>query len=287
MKFCFGKFASCYIFVVLLSLLLISFNVALADNVTNNSTAANNTTTNITSNNSTAEQEDDINLYGARWVYFVKTNASVSSQYANVEAYSVDYIKQNKIRFDNFLINYFFQTFGPHAVIESYDSELDFENATYGARDDVKDKLVVLNVVHWTFNNTIHYGQIVVNIRMLPAARMFFYMLFNNHYPIRSVIPTRHFNDNLIASMEADNTVGFAPYDKDKLMSQGLTISFNPMENPDMSKVPTFPFGAHYNTDILGSLAEDNLLIDRMATYGLVWLGKSEYYPNYMRFEFR
>jgi signal peptidase I len=103
------------------------------------------------------------------------------------------------------------------------------------------DDLRIVNVKYLGFDDSVHFGDIVVHKDIAFETSQIFEELFTISHPIRKIYPIEKYNGDDFESIEADNTSAFncrlaegsKKYSKH---SYGKAIDINPIENPYVYK---------------------------------------------------
>jgi len=145
------------------------------------------------------------------------------------------------------------------------------------------ESLVVVDVAHWTFDGTVETGELIINSDIETRARAAFSSLFDQEFPIRSMINVAAFGADDNASMAADNTSAFncryAVANGDPVWSNhayGRAIDINPVENPYIFNGDVMPpNGAPYvdRADGPGLLIEGGAALNAFLDEGFRWGG--------------
>jgi len=113
-----------------------------------------------------------------------------------------------------------------------------------------------ITVNYWGFDGRRHRGELVMAARVAVATARAFTALYEQHFPIRSMVLPDRFGRNRrgpgaddYRSMAADNTSGFnCRYIDGKERSRawsphafGIALDINPWENPYVSRIGTLP----------------------------------------------
>lgn len=103
------------------------------------------------------------------------------------------------------------------------------------------DDLRIVNVKYLGFDETEHFGDIVVHKDIALEVSKIFEELFTISYPIRKIFPIEKYNGDDFQSIEDDNTSAFncrlaEGSKKFSKHSYGKAIDINPLENPYVYK---------------------------------------------------
>lgn len=177
------------------------------------------------------------------------------------------------------------------------DSELTFDQAISGPFEllpaqEVLDAQELIDVYYFSFDNTLHKGQMVVNKEVSGDIGDLFDLIQDIKFPIKSVIPIgdlRFLNDD-DKSAYANNSSGFcyrriAKTDRLSNHSFGRAIDLNPYQNPYIRDDYHQPEGIIYNPNIPGSITSDGLIVKFLKSRGWDWGGDWTDRKDYMHFE--
>ncbi len=147
------------------------------------------------------------------------------------------------------------------------------------------ESLIVVEVTHWTFDGTVETGELVINGDIETRARAAFSTLFDQRFPIRSMINVDAFSSDDDASMAADNTSAFncrriAGTDDWSNHAYGRAIDINPVENPYILNGDVQPPAAVAYIDRVdgpGLLIEGDAALNAFTDQGFGWGGA---WPN-------
>jgi len=180
------------------------------------------------------------------------------------------------------------------------DSNMTYEQAFNGLSPDcppyIKERLRLITIKYYSFDNKIHQGQLVIDKDLVDDIQFAFEQALNAKFPIYSVIPISHisfrrngrWDDNL--SMEANNTscfnyrtiTGSNNLSKHAL---GRAIDINPVQNPYIRGNTVLPANSRYNTNESGTLTNDNVIVITLISRGWVWGGNWTALKDYQHLE--
>lgn len=158
--------------------------------------------------------------------------------------------------------------------------------------DDILQKQRVIEVVYWTFDNTMHQGQVVIHEELVQDVKEIFELLVNVHFPLTSVIPIAdpRFNWDDEKSMKANNTSGFnyrtiANTTKISNHAFGRALDINPFLNPFIKEDLIRPVGAQYNPSVPGTISFDSEIVKIFKSKGWEWGGDWTDRKDYQHFQ--
>ncbi|MDQ6797255.1 MAG: M15 family metallopeptidase [Actinomycetota bacterium] len=156
------------------------------------------------------------------------------------------------------------------------------------------DRLRLVKLPYWGFDDQAHPGSLVLNVAIVDAATAVFRRLYDAHFPIRRMEPIDVFGGDDNASMAADNTSGFncrlavaSGPPQWSAHAYGEAIDVNPVENPYIEGGAVLPpSGAAYvdrSNDRPGMALPDSTLNAAFAAAGWSWGGQWSS-PDYQHF---
>ncbi len=156
-------------------------------------------------------------------------------------------------------------------------------------------QLRLLHLRYVGFDGRSRVGTIVVNATVVSAVVRIFETLYENNFPLHSMIPESAFGGHDPASMAADNTSGFncryavATGPKQwSVHAYGEAIDVNPLQNPYVFNGVAQPVAgkAYVNRrDVRPGMAEPGgVLNDAFASVGWFWGGRWTASPDYQHF---
>jgi hypothetical protein len=161
-------------------------------------------------------------------------------------------------------------------------------------------ELVYIRLQYFGFDNKEHNdGGLIVHNDVAEEILEIFKALYENQFPIRSIIPIHEYNNDDEKSMEANNTSAFncrQVTGQPGIFSQhayGRAIDINPLVNPYVkaSKNIVLPNGAQQyvdrNTQTLGKINKDSLVYKLFSEKGWDWAGSWFDIQDYQHFEKR
>ena len=171
------------------------------------------------------------------------------------------------------------------------DSDYNFEQVFYGK--DIPIQIInnqrLFDVYYYGYDGKIHKGQIVSHYSVVNDLKNVFNNLFNDKFPIYSVIPVNAFDWDDNKSMLSNNTSCFnyrtTKSGKMSEHAKGLAIDINPLNNPYISRSKKiYPSGAIYDYDTKGTINPNSNIIKFFEEIGWKWGGNWIYSKDYQHF---
>lgn len=157
-------------------------------------------------------------------------------------------------------------------------------------QDDIKKKLVSIEVNYYNFNDEIKSGTLIVNKDVEKEVREIFNELLKIKFPIEKINDMNIYNwdDNL--SMEDNNTSCFnyrTNSNQNKLSKHalGLAIDINPKYNPCFCGGKVKPKNGIYDKTKKGTITKDSYIVKLFNKYGWSWGGTWQKLKDYQHFE--
>lgn len=144
------------------------------------------------------------------------------------------------------------------------------------------EDLSLVVVSHWDFDGEAQRGEIVVNSAEALSIVAVFEVLFDNGYPIESVVPIGDLPEDAEAEPDYANTSGFhcRPVYGGTGWSQhafGLAIDLNPHLNPLVTDGEIWPADANAYVDRSlgepGMITDGDFVVDAFASFEWGWGG--------------
>jgi peptidoglycan LD-endopeptidase CwlK len=169
------------------------------------------------------------------------------------------------------------------------DSDMTLVEALKGTKApmEILEKLELVNVEYYSFDNKIHCGQLVLHQSLVSDVMQVFEMMKKDKFPIAKCIPIVKYGWSDSASMADNNTSSFnyrfvAGTTNLSNHAKGMAIDFNPVQNPAVyNNGNVSPKGAKYNTAAKGTILEDSeytkFLVGRKWRWGGVWTSVKDY----------
>lgn len=172
------------------------------------------------------------------------------------------------------------------------DSDFSYEQVinNYPLQKNIKDKLVLISVEYFSFDNLLHRGQIVIHKDLAKDIIEIFEMIKQKKFPIEKVIPINYYNWSDEASMEANNTsaFNFRKVKESKKMSAhalGRAIDINPKQNPHIKNGKYYPPNSDYDPKREGTITANSFIVKEFKKRGWSWGGNWKSSKDYQHFE--
>lgn len=154
-----------------------------------------------------------------------------------------------------------------------------------GCPQSTIDRLVLVNLSYYSFDNRLHRGQLLIDRDLKSDIEYVFRVGLENRFPIGSVIPLAHpkfrkheaWDDTM--SMQANNTTAFcyrqmADQAGLSLHALGRAIDVNPMQNPYIEAGMVRPMNASYVLATPGTLGPESPVVQAFLDRGWIWGGR-------------
>ncbi len=173
------------------------------------------------------------------------------------------------------------------------DSDLTFEEAIKGtnAPQVIIDELVLTDVYYYSFDNKLHKGQLVIHKTLEKDIKEIFFLLRENKFPVKKVLPIVMYDWSDNESMKDNNTSAFnyrfiAGTKRLSNHSYGRAIDINPFQNPAVYKNGKIsPPGAVYNKSKAGTIVDDDFIVRAFLDRGWRWGGHWNSLKDYQHFD--
>jgi hypothetical protein len=187
---------------------------------------------------------------------------------------------------NNFGINYYQKD----TVIIDSDITLSQALANNSIPDALKNKLDIVGVYYYAFDNKLHKGQIVIRKELSKDIKEIFMKIKDSHFPINKVVPIIKYNWSDIASMEDNNSSAFnyRNVKSTKLISshaKGIAIDINPLLNPQIKHGRVTPPAIVYDPSKPGTLTAHSIVVRAFIKRGWQWGGLWQTTKDYQHFE--
>lgn len=169
------------------------------------------------------------------------------------------------------------------------DSDMTLEEAIKGTQApmEILEKLELVTVEYYSFDNKLHCGQILLHRSLVGDVMQLFGMMKEDKFPIAKCIPIVKYGWSDSASMADNNTSGFnyrfvARTKNLSNHAKGMAIDINPVQNPAVYKNGSIsPKGAKYNPKAKGTITADSkytkFLIGKSWRWGGSWSSLQDY----------
>jgi hypothetical protein len=172
------------------------------------------------------------------------------------------------------------------------DSDCDLNNALSGQSipEVVKDKLRLVTVSYYGFDDKIHQGKILVHKEVVNDIIEIFNFILETRFPVEKVVPICEYKWSDEESMKDNNTCSFnyrfiSGTRIHSMHASGLAIDINPFQNPYIKNHIILPEGASYDTTKRGTLTENSKLVKEFKKRGWTWGGDWKSLKDYQHFE--
>ena len=177
----------------------------------------------------------------------------------------------------------------PEVVIDS-DCDLDEALSGQNIPEVVKDKLKLVTVSYYGFDDKIHQGKILVHKEVVNDIIEIFNFILETRFPIEKVVPICEYKWSDEESMKDNNTCSFnyrfiSGTRIHSMHASGLAVDINPFQNPYIKNHIILPEGASYDTTKRGTLTENSQLVKEFKARGWNWGGDWESLKDYQHFE--
>jgi hypothetical protein len=172
------------------------------------------------------------------------------------------------------------------------DSDMTLEQAL--ANDSIpgslKNKLHIVGVYYYGFDNKLHKGQVVIRKELSKEIKEIFIEIKNSRFPINKVVPIIKYNWSDIASMEDNNSSAFnyRNVKNTRLISshaKGIAIDINPLLNPQIKHGRVTPPSIVYDPSKPGTLTAHSIVVRAFIKKGWQWGGQWQTTKDYQHFE--
>lgn len=156
--------------------------------------------------------------------------------------------------------------------------------------EEIRNKLSIVDVAYFSFDNRIHRGQLVVASDLVNDVKWIFEELLEKKFPVEKVIPVVKYNWSDDASMKANNSSAFnyrfvAGTKRLSNHATGRAIDINPWQNPQIIHGVASPAGAVYNPEIKGTITKNSIVVKLFGEKGWKWGGDWKTRVDYQHFE--
>jgi len=156
---------------------------------------------------------------------------------------------------------------------------------------EIREALRLTNVRHFSFDGSVHSGQLVLHKDLTEDIQAIFDSLTEYKFPIRKVVPIVAYGWDDEASMEDNNTSAFnyRPATVLKILSNhayGRAVDINPLQNPLFGQDgKIYPAHTVYDPLVPGTITKDSEIVKVFKSHGWEWLGDRDPYPDYQHFQ--
>jgi D-alanyl-D-alanine carboxypeptidase len=172
------------------------------------------------------------------------------------------------------------------------------QNPTLPTPPELARDMVMLEVNHYTFLNTIKTGRILLHRLVVEDVQLFFREAYMLRFPILSLEPVDRFKWCDEVSCTANNSSGHSMrYLDDGRMSKhgiGCAFDINPFQNPcfvldentpQLDILKKIPKDGTYNPGTPGTLQKGHPLVELMIELGWAWGGNWTFPKDYQHFQ--
>jgi len=154
----------------------------------------------------------------------------------------------------------------------------------------IKDKLELVTVSYYGFDDKLHQGKILVNKEVVNDIIEIFNFIHETRFPIAKVVPICEYKWSDEKSMKDNNTSSFnyrfiSGTRVHSMHASGLAVDINPFQNPYIKNHIILPEGASYDTTKKGTLTANSQLVKEFKKRGWTWGGDWESLKDYQHFE--
>ena len=133
-------------------------------------------------------------------------------------------------------------------------------------------------------------GQMVLARDLALEVEAIFWEIYDDKFPIESMVPVVAFDWSDEASMLANNSSAFNYRNKVgnsalSLHAMGRAVDINPCLNPYIKGDVVLPPGAHYRPEMPGTLLPDDIVVRAFESRGWQWGGRWSELCDYHHFE--
>ena len=155
------------------------------------------------------------------------------------------------------------------------------------------DQLRLIELGYWDFDGVARTGEIIVNVDESEAVATVFEALFDDEFPIVSIVPIGDLPPGAEDQPDYTNTSGYhcrvvAGTNRWSQHAFGLAIDLNPFQNPLVSDFDVWPQGAkrYTNRDLgeLGMIGQDDDVVAAFESIGWGWGGNWSSLKDYHHF---
>lgn len=173
------------------------------------------------------------------------------------------------------------------------DCKYTLEKATTGIAipENIRNKMVIIDVRYFGFDSVIHQGQIVVADEFSLEVKEIFKELAEMKFTIEKVIPVVAYNWSDSLSMLDNNTscFNYRTVPGCRWLSHhalGRAIDINPLLNPYYQRYTNikYPSTAIYDTSIAGTLIKDLKAVEAFKKRGWRWGGDWYHSKDFQHF---
>ncbi len=155
---------------------------------------------------------------------------------------------------------------------------------------DIRQKLALLHLEYWGFDEKRHSGQIIIHCDLADEVREIFHEIAAYRFPIAKMVPVVAYAWSDDASMADNNSSAFnyrLAVAKAHLSQHayGRAIDINPVQNPYVKGDAVLPPGAVYDPAARGALIAQGPVVAAFEKRGWMWGGRWATLKDWHHFE--
>lgn len=179
-----------------------------------------------------------------------------------------------------------------HNLTVVIDSDINLDEALSGISipENLRNELILLEVLYYGFDGKVHKGQMVANKSVAMDLVKIFNFIYETKFPVEKVIPMSQYNWSDEKSMQDNNTscFNYRFVSGSRILSkhaEGLAVDINPKLNPYIKNGESMPEGAKYDPAVEGTLTSDSPLTQEFIRLGWSWGGNWKSLKDYQHFQ--
>jgi len=174
------------------------------------------------------------------------------------------------------------------------DSSYSLEECLNGSKapDEVKNAIVLLDVMYYSDDGKLHQGQLLVHKDVVGDVSDIFAMMLERQFVVHKVIPIHVYDWSDDKSMEDNNTSAFnyrfiAGTNRLSNHSFGRAVDINPKWNPVVHKNGRLsPANGRYDVKAEGTFYENHPIVKEFKKRGWRWGGNFTKYADNHHFDY-
>lgn len=167
------------------------------------------------------------------------------------------------------------------------------QNPAMVAPKEILERMRLVSVRYYSFDDALHAGQIVVDYRLEDDIIKVFEAIVTERFPIHAAIPSSdsryEWDDNRLMAANVSSSFNYrtiAGTQKLSLHALGQAIDINPLLNPYISSTGNVsPEGAVYDITKPGTIGKTSFLVGLFYGLGWTWGGYWQDRKDYQHFE--